>query len=125
MQEKALVEYFRSRTREVNEKFKLKIGDLSALKPYTGTHNAGYTECQEFYGAITEDSNEPLGEQIVTMLDVALRGIGDRWDDVIIPGLDYVVVEDTLGKFGKVVRDFNEKIPRNVQHMVGNVRELF
>jgi len=124
MQEKALVEYFRSRTREVNEKFKLKIGDLSALKPYTGTHNAGYTECQEFYGAITEDSNEPLGEQIVTMLDVALRGIGDRWDDVIIPGLDYVVVEDTLGKFGKVVRDFNEKIPKNVQHMVGNVREL-
>ncbi|MGQ9514777.1 MAG: M24 family metallopeptidase [Thermoproteota archaeon] len=124
VQEEALMKYFRSKTDEVNRKFKLNIADLSNLKPYTGTHNAGYTECQEFYGAITEESNEPLGEQIVTMLDVALRGIGDRWDDVIIPGLDYIVIEDTLGKFGKIVRDFNEKLPRNVQHMVGNVSEL-
>jgi Xaa-Pro aminopeptidase len=124
IQESALVEHFRSKTQEVNRRFGLSLSDLSTLKPYTGTHNSGYTECQEFYGAITLDSYEPLGEQVVTMLDVALRGMGDRWDDVIIPGLDYVVVEDTLGKFGKRVEDFNRTIPENVQHMVGNVREL-
>ena len=35
-----------------------------------------------------------------TMLDVAVRGIGNKWNDVIIPGMDYVLVEKTLGKFG-------------------------
>jgi hypothetical protein len=34
------------------------------------------------------------------MLDVALRGIGDRWNDVVIPGFDFCVVENTLGKYG-------------------------
>lgn len=82
------------------------------------------TECQEFYGAITLDSNEPLAPQIVTMLDVAIRGIGDRWNDAVIPGLDYIVIEDTLGKFGRRVEDFNAKMPRNVQSLVGNVSEL-
>jgi len=124
LQEEALVEFFRSKTEDVNERFGLRLEDLSTLKPYTGTHNAGYTECQEFYGAITLDSNEPLAPQIVTMLDVAIRGIGDRWNDVVIPGLDYIVVEDTLGKFGKRVEDFNAKMPRNVQSLVGNVSEL-
>lgn len=100
------------------------IDDLSKLKPYTGTHNAGYTECQEFYGAITLDSYEPLDRQVVTMLDVALRGVGDKWDEVIIPGFDYWVIENTLGKMGDNVVNFNEKIPVNVQHMVGNVDEL-
>ncbi len=100
------------------------IDDLSKLKPYTGTHNAGYTECQEFFGAITLESYEPLESQIVTMLDVALRGIGDMWDDVVIPGFDYWVIENTLGKLGSKVVDFNEKIPLNIQGMVGNVDEL-
>ena len=66
---------------------------------------------------------EPLGRQIVTMLDVAMRGIGDHWDDVVIPGLDYVVVENTLGKFGPRVEVFNQ-LPVNVQPLVGNVDEL-
>lgn len=118
-QEQALINYFRSRTDEVNRKLGLNINDLSLLKPYTGTHNAGYTECQEFYGAITLDSEEPLGNQIVTMLDVAIRGIGNSWNEVIIPDLDFVVIENTLGKFGKKVIDFNEEIPRNVQNLVG------
>jgi hypothetical protein len=91
---------------------------LEKLKPYTGTHNAGYTECQEFFGAITLDSHEPLGTQIVTMLDVALRGIGDRWNDVVIPGFDYCVVENTLGKYGTRV-DTLTRIPVNVQELVG------
>ena len=94
--------------------------DLARQKPYTGTHNAGYTECQEFYGAITLESDEPLGRQIVTMLDVALRGVGDRWNDVVIPGFDFVVVENTLGKFGPRVECFNH-VPVNVQNLVGRV----
>ena len=84
-----------------------------------GTHNAGYTECQEFYGAITLESDDPLGHQIVTMLDVALRGVGDGWNDVIIPGFDFVVVENTLGKFGTRGECFNQ-VPINVQSLIGS-----
>ncbi len=118
LQEQALVDFFASRSDEVSERIGRPL-DLSILKPYTGTHNAGYTECQEFYGAITLESDEPLGHQIVTMLDVALRGVGDRWDDVIIPGFDFAVVENTLGKFGTRVECFNQ-VPINVQSLIGS-----
>lgn len=117
LQEQALVDYFKGREEEVSRRIGKKI-DLARQKPYTGTHNAGYTECQEFYGAITLDSEEPLGHQIVTMLDVAIRGTGDHWNDIVIPGMDFVVVESTLGKFGPRVEVFN-KVPENVQHLVG------
>ena len=117
LQEQALVDFFASCSDEVAGRIGCRI-DLSIQKPYTGTHNAGYTECQEFYGAITLESDDPLGHQIVTMLDVALRGVGDRWNDVIIPGLDFVVVENTLGKFGTRVECFNQ-VPVNVQHLIG------
>jgi Xaa-Pro aminopeptidase len=117
VQEKALVDFFKSRSEEVSARYGKDI-KLDTLKPYTGTHNAGYTECQEFYGAITLESEAPLGEQIVTMLDVALRGIGDRWNDVVIPDIDYIVIENTLGKFGTRVECFNELPPR-VQYLVG------
>jgi Xaa-Pro aminopeptidase len=118
LQEQALVDYFAGRSAEVSRRIGREIA-LDRQKPYTGTHNAGYTECQEFYGAITLDSNQPLGRQIVTMLDVALRGIGDRWDDVVIPGLDFAVVENTLGKYGPRVDELNQ-VPRNAQSLVGS-----
>src|SRR5262245_51927325 len=117
LQEQALVDFFASHSDAVARRIGRGI-DLARQKPYTGTHNAGYTECQEFYGAITLESDEPLGNQIVTMLDVALRGVGDRWDDVVIPGFDFVVVENTLGKFGPRVEVFN-RVPINVQGLVG------
>ncbi|MFB3825468.1 MAG: M24 family metallopeptidase [Bryobacteraceae bacterium] len=117
VQEQALVDYFASHSEEVSRRVGRKI-DLARQKPYTGTHNAGYTECQEFFGAITLDSEEPLGGQIVTMLDVALRGIGDRWNDVVIPGFDYCVVENTLGKYGARVERLT-RLPLNVQHLAG------
>ena len=117
LQEQAIVNYFNSREDEVSRKIGKKVC-LAKQKPYTGTHNAGYTECQEFYGAITLNSHEPLGNQIVTMLDVAIRGVGDKWDDIVIPGLDYLVVEKTLGKYGNIVKVLN-KLPLNVQHLVG------
>ncbi len=117
LQEQALVDFFAAHSDEVSRRYGRRI-ELERLKPYTGTHNSGYTECQEFYGAITLDSNEPLAEQVVTMLDVAVRGIGDYWDDVIIPDMDYVVIENTLGKFGTRVELFNQ-LPLNVQGLVG------
>ena len=52
------------------------------------------------------------------MLDVAVRGYGNFWDDIVIPGLDYILVEKTLGKYGKHVEVLN-KLPINVQHLVG------
>ena len=117
LQEQALVDYFAARSEEVSRRMGKPI-DMTKLKPYTGTHNSGYTECQEFYGAITLESEEPLGSQIVTMLDVAVRGYGNHWNDVIIPGMDYVLVEKTLGKFGNRVEVLND-LPINVQHLVG------
>ncbi|MFD0710431.1 M24 family metallopeptidase [Paenibacillus sp. GCM10027626] len=117
LQEQALVDYFTSREEEVARRIGRPV-NLAKQKPYTGTHNAGYTECQEFYGAITLNSHEPLGEQIVTMLDVAVRGVGNQWNDIVIPGLDYVVVEKTLGKYGDRVEILNQ-LPINVQHFVG------
>ena len=117
LQEQALGDYFAAHSDEVSLRTARKI-QLELLKPYTGTHNSGYTECQEFYGAITLDSDEPLGRQIVTMLDVALRGIGNIWNDVQLPGFDYLVIENTLGKFGKRVETFN-KLPINAQSLVG------
>jgi Xaa-Pro aminopeptidase len=117
LQEQALVDYFASHSVEVSKRYGKAIR-LETLKPYTGTHNSGYTECQEFFGAITLDSTAPLGHQIVTMLDVAIRGIGDHWDEVILPDLDYLVIENTLGKFGERVENFN-LLPLNVQTLVG------
>jgi hypothetical protein len=118
-QEQALGSYFKNREEAVCQRLGKKI-DLTRQKPYTGTHNGGYTECQEFYGAITLASDEPLGVQIVTMLDVAIRGIGNHWNDVVIPGLDYVLVEKTLAKMGAEV-EVRNRLPVNLQHMVGRV----
>ncbi|MHA1488406.1 MAG: M24 family metallopeptidase [Promethearchaeota archaeon] len=117
LQEQALIDFFSSKSEEVSKKFGIEV-ELEKLKPYTGTHNSGYTECQEFYGAITLESENPLGNQIVTMLDVALRGIGNKFDDVIIPNFDYIVIENTLGKYGKRIKTLT-KLPLNCQHVVG------
>jgi Xaa-Pro aminopeptidase len=117
LQEQSLVDFFADHSEEISRRVGKKI-DLAAQKPYTGTHNSGYTECQEFFGAITLDSHEPLGKQIVTMLDVALRGIGDHWNDVVIPGLDFCVVENTLGKYGTRVETLT-KVPIHAQDIVG------
>jgi hypothetical protein len=117
LQEQALVDYFAGRADEVSRRLGKQV-DLASLKPYTGTHNSGYTECQEFFGAITLDSHEPLGAQIVTMLDVALRGIGDHWNDVILTGFDYCVVENTLGKYGQRVECLT-RVPVHAQDLVG------
>jgi Xaa-Pro aminopeptidase len=120
LQEQSLVDFFNERSQEISSRIGRKI-NLADQKPYTGTHNSGYTECQEFFGAITLESSEPLGNRIVTMLDVALRGIGDRWNDVVIPGFDFCVVENTLGKYGTRVETLT-KVPIHAQELVGGMR---
>ncbi len=121
-QEQALIDFFKSKSEEVSQRFGIRI-ELEKLKPYTGTHNSGYTECAEFYGAITLESKEPLGHQIVTMLDVALKGINKSWNDLIIPDLDFIVIENTLGKFGNRVETLT-KLPLYCQNLIGHVDEL-
>jgi hypothetical protein len=153
LQEQSLVNFYNDRTDAVlarvcaehgadaaagmrarlNEEIPDLPSGLARMKPYTGTHNAGYTECQEFYGAITLESDDPLDEQVVTMLDVALRGRGRDFNDRVIPGFDYFVVEDTLGKFSERVENLTGyynvdgcetpaagKLPINVQALIGN-----
>lgn len=55
---------------------------------------------------------------MVLMLDVGLKGFYDTWADVAIPGLDYIVIEKTAGKFGDQVRILN-RLPVDLQQFVG------
>jgi Xaa-Pro aminopeptidase len=115
--EKAILDYLAGRNEEVAGRLGHPI-DLPYQKPYSSVHNTGYTECLEFYGGITLESRAPLGHQIVNMIDVALRGSGDQWDEQVIPDLDYVVVENTVGKWGRHVECLN-RVPVDCQHLVG------
>jgi Xaa-Pro aminopeptidase len=115
--EKSLVEFYRSKSPEVSARVGYPVA-VDRLKPYSSVHNTGYTECQEFFGAVNVNSAELLGHQVVLMLDVAVRGIGDAWNDVIIPGMDYLVVENTCGKSGRRLDEFN-LLPTHVQDLVG------
>ncbi len=120
--EQALVDYYRSREAEVSKRLGRPV-PLAQLKPYSSIHNTGYTECQEFFGAVTLHSQEPLGRQVALMLDVALRGCHESWNDVVIPGLDYLVVENTCGKYGTRLEELNA-VPKNVQPLVGRGVEV-
>jgi hypothetical protein len=53
------------------------------------------------------------------MLDVALRGCGSRWDEAIIPGLDFVIVENTFAKVGPQAECLN-RLPADCQPLVGS-----
>jgi Xaa-Pro aminopeptidase len=115
--EKSVVDFYRSKSDEVSQRLGKRVA-LERLKPYSSVHNTGYTECQEFFGAVNMKSTEPLGNQVALMLDVAVRGIGNAWNDVVIPGMDQVVVESTCGKIGRKLEEFN-MLPPHVQEFVG------
>ena len=83
---------------------------------------------------IVEGDQLLRGYLVQTMLDVALRGRGRDFNDVVIPGFEFFVVEDTLGKFGDRVENLTgwydhsssenaapAKLPINVQSLVGNL----
>lgn len=91
-------------------------------------------DCQSLYYAVKyaksdaemrliEDANIIADAMIRSMLDVAIRGISDYWDDVVIPGMDFVVIENTCGKYGTELHELNA-IPHSVQSLVGNVDEM-
>jgi len=90
-------------------------------EPYTFIHNMGCSECQEGYGAVTPYTENPLGRQVALAIDVALLGFEERAKP-IFPVL-YAVVEDAFWKSGSKVGVYN-KLPLNVQHLVGNTESI-
>jgi len=90
-------------------------------EPYTFIHNMGCSECQEGYGAVTPFTQNPLGKQVALAIDVALQGFEERGRP-LFPVL-YAVVEDAFWKKGPEVGVYN-RIPLNVQHLVGNTEPL-
>ena len=95
---------------------------LQGLKePYSYLHNAGCSECQEGYGAVTGDFVGKFGRRVSLMLDTAL--IGFEKDGVPLFPLIYAVVEDSLWKNGRKVGIYN-RIPIRAQHLVGNEKVI-
>jgi hypothetical protein len=41
----------------------------------------------------------------------------------VIPGMDFVVIENTCGKYGAELRELSA-VPHNVQSLVGNAAEI-
>ncbi|MHA1273169.1 MAG: M24 family metallopeptidase [Promethearchaeota archaeon] len=112
----AVNEFYKEKSKDISKKFGISV-NLEKLKPYTCVHNTGYTECQEFYGAITLKTENTLGNQIAVMIDVALKGFGQTMDEKIIPNLEYIVIENTIGKFGRDIKTFSQ-LPLNCQYLV-------
>ena len=103
-------------------KLRTVTGDLmTPHEPYTFIHNTGCSECQEGYGAVTPYTEHPLGNKVSLMIDVALLGFTKRGEP-LFPVL-YAVVEDAFWKSGSDVGVYN-KLPLNVQHLVGNTNPM-
>jgi len=94
---------------------------LTPHEPYTFVHNMGCSECQEGYGAVTPRTENPLGNQVSLAIDVALVGFEERGKP-LFPVL-YAVVEDAFWKKGPEIGVYN-RLPLNVQHLVGNTEPL-
>jgi len=90
-------------------------------EPYTFIHNTGCSECQEGYGAVTPYTENPLGDQVALMIDIALSGYGTGREPLF--SVLYAVIEDSFWKKGKEVGVYN-KMPLNVQHLIGNTEPL-
>ncbi len=115
--ERAMIAYYNARAGEFKGVDGKPIENFARLKGYATMHNTGYTECQEFYGALTDDYEGKLPQKMAFMMDAGLQGFDKSWDDVVMDW-EYIVLEKTLGKLGGDVRIFN-KLPLNVQYLVG------
>jgi len=116
--------YIDQKGKEFLERLKLRslYGDLrTPHEPYTFIHNMGCSECQEGYGAVTPYTENPLGNQVSLAIDVALLGFEERGKPVF-PVL-YAVVEDAFWKKGSQIGVYN-RMPLNVQHLVGNTQPI-
>ena len=106
-----------ARTKLRNVKGKL----VSLKEPYSYFHNAGCSEAQEGYGAVTSEFRGPFGKRVSLMLDCALLGFEDKGQP-IFPCL-YAVVESSTWKNGRKVGLYN-KIPICVQDLAGNEKPI-
>jgi hypothetical protein len=53
----------------------------------------------------------------IILSNAPVKGFRSSWDDIIIPGLDFLLVEKTLGKFCSEVEVLT-KLPVNLQQFV-------
>jgi len=105
-----------------NLKLETLTGEFcSPHEPYTFIHNMGCSECQEGYGAVTPYTENPLGKKVALAIDVALLGFYRRGEP-IFPVL-YAVIEDAFWKRDSEVGVYN-RLPLNVQHLVGNAEPI-
>lgn len=118
LHEEAMIRFYKEKAPELEKATGLSLPGFSELKGYVTSHNSGYTECQEMYGALSTDFDRKCADRMVLMLDVGLKGFRDTWADTVIPGLDYIVIEKTAGKFGRDVRILN-RLPIDLQYLVG------
>ncbi len=116
--EKSMIKFYADKAAELEEKTGRSLSNFSELKGYVTTHNSGYTECQEMYGALACGFNEKCAKNMVLMMDVGLKGYRDDWSKIAIEGLDYLVIEKTTIKTGKDVEVLN-KLPLDLQYLVG------
>ena len=116
--EQEMIRYYDSRREELERRSGLSLPRFAELKAYATTHNSGYTECQELYGALNLTFNHKLPKQVLMMMDVGLCSYIDAWENEMIPNLDYIVIEKTTGKFDQEIRVLN-RLPLNLQHLVG------
>ena len=97
-------------------------GKLVSLKePYSYFHNAGCSEAQEGYGAVTSEFKGPFGKRVSLMLDCALLGFEEQGKP-IFPCL-YAVVESSTWKNDRKVGLYN-KIPIYAQDLAGNEKPI-
>lgn len=92
---------------------------ISPREPYTFIHNTGCSECQEGFGAVTPYADDPLGQNLALMIDVAFMGF-DEAHRLVFP-IEYAVIEDAFWKKGKAVGGYN-RLPLTVQDYVGQDR---
>ena len=103
-------------------KLKNLKGKLVSLKePYSHFHNAGCSEAQEGYGAVTSEFKGPFGKRVSLMLDCALLGFEEQGKP-IFPCL-YAVVESSTWKNDRKVGLYN-KIPIYAQDLAGNEKPI-
>jgi Xaa-Pro aminopeptidase len=87
-------------------KLKNVKGVMVGLKePYSYFHNAGCSEAQEGYGAVTGAFEGPFGNRVSLMLDCALLGFEEHGKPIF--SCLYAVVESSTWKNGKKVGIYN------------------
>ena len=97
-------------------------GQMVRLRePYSYIHNAGCSEAQEGFGAITSAAAEPMGQRVSLMIDCALIGF-EKHGKPLFPCV-YAVVENSMWRNGKKAGMYN-RIPISAQHLAGNERRI-